>query len=216
LLVELEVDSPLLREALGHAPDVSISHEAQYLTDDGINYLFWTDSGQKEDFTAFEAGLGADRTVRNVAQLVDTEGRRLYRVTFTDYGEQFATFPVWSELDISILDSTGTHEGWEVRMRMPDRSALRAFRSVCADRDVPLELVSIYEERAGGETRRGLTDEQREALRVARELGYFEVPRGTSMTEISNRLGISSQAVSERIRRGTDSLVDQLLPSKAK
>jgi predicted DNA binding protein len=220
LLVELRLDSPLLRDALGRAPDVSISHEEQYLTDDGINYLFWaeTDGGEDGDsdgdLSVFEAGLDADRTVRNVAQLADTEGGRLYRVTFTDHGEQFATFPVWGELDISILDSTGTHEGWEVRMRMPDRDALREFRSVCADRDVPLELVSIYEERDGGAPSPGLTDEQREALRVARELGYFEVPRQTSMTDISNQLGISSQAVSERIRRGTDSLVEESLPSQ--
>jgi len=221
LLVELRLDSPLLRDALGRAPDVSISHEEQYLTDDGINYLFWaeTDGGEAGDsdgdFTAFEAGLDADPTVRNVAQLADTESGRLYRVTFTDHGEQFTTFPVWGELDISLLDSMATDEGWEVRMRMPDRGALREFRSVCADRDVPLELVSIYDERDARETRPVLTDEQREALQVARELGYFEVPRQTSMTEISNQLGISSQAVSERIRRGTDSLVEESLPSRA-
>jgi predicted DNA binding protein len=214
LLVELRLDSPLLREALGHAPDVSISHEEQYQTEGGIKYLFWADRDGEEDFTSFEAGLDADRTVRNVAKLAETEGRRLYRVTFTDYGEQFATFPAWGELDISILDSTGTHEGWEVRMRMPDRGALREFRSVCADRDIPLQLVSIYEDRDPEETHPGLTDEQREALRVACELGYFEVPRRTSMTEISNRLGISSQAVSERIRRGTDRLVEESLPSE--
>ena len=212
MIVELRIDSPLLREALGHAPDVSISHEEQYLTDDGISYLFWAAGG---DFQAFEGGLDADRTVTNVAQLADTEGRRLYRVAFTEHGEEFATFPVWGELDISILDSTGTHEGWEVRMRMPDRDALREFRSVCIERDVPLELVSIYEQRDDGVSQPGLTDEQREALSAARELGYFDVPREASMTEIADRLGISSQAVSERIRRGTDSLIDESLPSQA-
>lgn len=211
MLVELRLDSPLLRDALGNAPGVSIGHEEQYLTDDGINYLFWAEGG---DFTAFEDGLDADRTVTNVAQLAETEAGRLYRVTFTDHGEEFATFPAWGDLDISILDSTGTHEGWKVRMRMPDRDALREFRGICADRSVPLELVSILEERRAGATDVGLTAEQREALTVARELGYFDVPRRTSMTEIADRLGISSQAVSERIRRGTDALVDDNLPSQ--
>lgn len=210
MLVELRLDSPLLREALGHAPDVSISHEEKYLTDDGIRYLFWAAGG---DFPAFEDGLDSDRTVTNVAQLAETERGRLYRVTFTDYGEKFATFPVWGELDISVLDSTGIDDGWELRMRMPDRDALREFRSVCDERGVALDLVSIYEERDDGVSQPGLTDEQREALTVARELGYFDVPRETSMTEISNRLGISSQAVSERIRRGTDSLIEESLLS---
>ena len=209
LLVELRLDSPLLREALGNAPEVSLSHEEQYLTDDGINYLFWAEG---ETLTAFEEGLDADRTVTNVAQLAETEGRRLYRVRFTEYGEAFATFPAWGDLDISILDSTGTHEGWDVRMRMPDRDALRDFRNVCAERDVSLELASIYDERDESPSDPGLTAEQREALVVASELGYFEVPRQTSMTDIADRLGISSQAVSERIRRGIDSLVDDNLP----
>jgi len=211
VLVELRLDSPLLREALGNAPDVAIGHEEQYLTDDGINYLFWAEGG---DLTAFEDGLDADRTVTNVAQLAETEAGRLYRVTFTDHGEEFATFPAWGDLDISILDSTGSHEGWEVRMRMPDRDALREFRDVCAERDIPLDLVSIYEERGNGASDRELTAEQRQALAVARELGYFDVPREASMTDIASELGISTQAVSERIRRGTDSLVDDNLPSQ--
>ena len=71
-------------------------------------------------------------------------------MTYTDRGAAVATFPEWGGLDISFLDARATHEGWTVRMRMPDRETLEAFRDLCAEKDVAFTLQSIYEEIAGG------------------------------------------------------------------
>jgi predicted DNA binding protein len=38
-------------------------------------------------------------------------------------------------------------------------------------------------------------------------MGYFEIPREASTSDIGDRLGISAQAVSERLRRGHRKLV---------
>jgi hypothetical protein len=52
-----------------------------------------------------------------------------------------------------------------------------------------------------------LTGAQREAIRVAADRGYFKVPREVSLKEIAEQLGVSEQAVSQRLRRGLGNLV---------
>jgi len=51
-------------------------------------------------------------------------------------------------------------------------------------------------------TEDGLTRKQLQALRLAHENGYFSVPRESSLAEIGEELDVSTQSVSERLRRG--------------
>lgn len=209
LVVEFRLDSPILQEALTHAPETVVIHEELYQTSDGITYLFWAEGS---DLAAFEDGLAADPTVANVSQLTETPTRRMYRVSFTDYGERVATFPSWSELDISLLGSTASHKGWEAQMRMPDRDTLHQYRKVCEENDLPFHLMSIYEEEeATSKVEAQLTTVQREALTTAYERGYFEIPRQASLADVADHLEISPQALSERLRRGTATLIDVVL-----
>lgn len=46
-----------------------------------------------------------------------------------------------------------------------------------------------------------LTERQREILRTAIELGYYEKPRSASQTDIAERLGIAASSVSDHLRR---------------
>lgn len=209
LVVEFDVNSPILREALAHAPETRVSYEEQHRTTDGISFLFWAEGGDPADF---EDGLKADPTVTDTVRLAETKRGRLYRVTFTEQGERVATFPSWSELDFSMLDSTGRVDGWDVRMRIPDREALSQYRQACAENDLGFKLTSIYEETdAATEAESRLTADQQEALLTAHELGYFEIPRRASLADVASDCGVSSQAASERIRRGTATLVDATL-----
>ncbi len=131
MVVEFRIDTPILQKSLTHAPEMVISYEEIYQTDDGILFLFWAAEG---DLTAFDDSLAADPTVTNPTQLAETQTRCLYRVTFTEYGENVATFPIWPRLDISLLDATTatTHEGWIFRMRMPSRETLQQYREMRA------------------------------------------------------------------------------------
>lgn len=208
-VVEFRVDSPLLREALTRAPGTTVSHEEQYRVTDGINLLFWAEGG---DSVAFEDGVTADPTVTDLLQLADTRARRMYRVTFTETGERVTTFTSWPEMDISLLDATGTQEEWEVRMRMPGREALEQYREACEDRDLRFRLDTIYEEEgATTPAEVQLTNSQRETLLTARELGYYQIPRQASLADVADHCRVSPQAASERLRRGTATLIDAAL-----
>jgi len=216
IITEFRVDSPILQEALTQAPTTTVTHDEEYQTSDGIAFLFWV---KGDDLTAFDDGLSADSTVTNPVQLAETRARRLYRVTFTDRGESVATFQSWAELNISLLRSTATHEGWNVRMRMPDRETLEKYRETCAERDLQFQLQAIYEtteavptaDATASTAEAQLTDSQRKAFTTARELGYFQIPREASLADVADHCEVSSQAVSERLRRGTATLVDTVL-----
>ncbi|HKJ58349.1 MAG TPA: helix-turn-helix domain-containing protein [Halobacteriales archaeon] len=209
LIVEARIDSPILREALRDAPGTTVVHEELYDVDDEIRHFFWAEG---DDFDAFDAGLDADPTVTDPTVLTETGGRRLYRVTFTEAGEEVATFPTWGELDLVMLDSRATADGWQVRIRVPDRNALSGFVDACRDRGLTFVVDAIYSATdEAGAPGGPLTAVQREALLAALETGYFDVPRSASLEEIAARLEVSPQAASERLRRGMAALVDARL-----
>jgi predicted DNA binding protein len=61
-----------------------------------------------------------------------------------------------------------------------------------------------------GPPRDRLTARQRETLRLAHERGYFEIPREVTLDDLADELGVSNQAVSERLRRGCTHVIGDL------
>ena len=53
-----------------------------------------------------------------------------------------------------------------------------------------------------------LTRRQRQALLLASELGYYELPRKTTTEEIAEKLGITRRTVEEHLRRGEKKVMD--------
>jgi len=209
LIVEARIDSPILHEALRAAPGTAVVHEEVYDVDGEIRYFFWAEG---DDLDAFDAGLEADPTVTRPAVLAETGGRRLYRVTFTAAGQEAATYPAWGELDVLLLDSQATADGWLIRIRLPDREALSRFVDVCRERGLTYAVDAIYSaEDDEGAPGGPLTPGQSEALAAALEAGYFDVPRSATLDDVADRLDVSSQAASERLRRGMAALLDAQL-----
>ena len=56
-----------------------------------------------------------------------------------------------------------------------------------------------------------LPRKQAETLRLALETGYFDVPRDVTLQDLADELGVSDQTVSERLRRGIATVVDDAL-----
>lgn len=209
LIVEFWTDMSLGKHALERAPGMVIRNEEEYIHGGGGDFIFWAKGG---DFEAFEAGLDADPTVTEPKQMTETDARRLYRVTATAEAIVNTTMPVWSDLDVVLLEAEGTHEGWTVRMRFPTRETLDRYRRVHRERGIPFRLRAIYRESvASSAAESELTAAQREALLAAYEAGYFDIPRTVPQTDVATSLRISSQSLSERLRRGTAALVEATL-----
>lgn len=56
-----------------------------------------------------------------------------------------------------------------------------------------------------------LTDRQQEVLDLAYELGYYDVPRGSSTLEVAAELGVDDSTVAEHLQRAERNLLGALL-----
>lgn len=211
LTTTFQLDSPLLKEALKEVPDAQATVEGYYKHGETLRLLFWVTGGAA---TCFERACRADPTVTEPSLITEADDKRFYQVDYTERGIQLATFPFWSELNLVLFDLQGTHGNWQFHMGFPDHETFLRYQQLCDDRDLHLDLQTISSQprRTRGD-RENLTTRQREALATAFREGYYEVPRDISLTELAEKLGISRQATSERLRRGTatllhDSLVD--------
>lgn len=105
----------------------------------------------------------------------------------------------------TVLSATATGGSWSLRIRYPTRRALS--ESVTAlDRfefDPELSRIGCRSGSPVGD----LTEKQRETVAVALERGYFEIPRQVSLKELAADLGVTHQALSERLRRAEQALL---------
>lgn len=56
-----------------------------------------------------------------------------------------------------------------------------------------------------------LTDRQQEVLEVAYDLGYYDVPRGSSTSEIAAELGVDDSTVAKHLQRAEHNLLEIIL-----
>lgn len=118
--------------------------------------------------------------------------------------------------DGQLLSATGRWDEWEFEVRFPTHDALSAFKDYCEDEDLTLEVTRVYNpSRAGAGKWFGLTSRQRETMMLAVSMGYYDIPRGCTTQEVADRLGISDQAVTERLRRGIATMVSNTLLDEA-
>lgn len=153
-----------------------------------------------------ESRLDEDPTIDGY-ELVDwTDDTGIYYITHTS--ETLLISTVVTEVNGILAHTETKGNGWLARLLLPDRKALNTIWEFAMDNDISLEIIEIYgKDDVGTETSYGLTDEQTAALNTAYEEGYFGEPRDTSLDEVADKMGLSSTAMSGRLRRGMRSLV---------
>lgn len=217
LVGEATLDTPILAATLDAVPDATLQlEEIRSLPDERLRFLVWASDC---DFGAFESALATDETVRGFRRLTAVGDRRLYRFTLTEAGEEASTYLAAAAADIVVLNLTVTADGMRVVARVPSREALRAYAEACQRRGVTFRLKRLYDEEeaasdGGGGREFGLTESQRKALRCALDMGYFDVPRRTSVSDVADELDVSGQAVSTLLRRGQTNLLENTLGSR--
>ncbi|WP_158058722.1 helix-turn-helix domain-containing protein [Halorussus halophilus] len=213
LIAEFTLRAPdlALTTALDADTDITVELEGQMATSSDTPVLvMWAFGG---DFDTFEVGLDEDPTVRTYNVLEELGGRKLYRVRLASENLQ-PVYPVYQRLGAGPLAATGTHEGWQRRVRFPDRESVVEMREFCTENDVQFQLRRLYTPGESDlEDEFGLSPEQRHALVVAEQNGYFDVPRQLSLDDLGEQLGVSGQSASERLRRGASQLVRKTLLS---
>lgn len=120
--------------------------------------------------------------------------------------------PLWRagvpvELPFDVKNGTAS---WTVTT---SQHRLAAFREALDDLDVEYEVAQVGEVHAD-ESRRVLTDRQREVLEAAAHVGYYDTPREATLTEVAETLGISKSNCSELLHRAEGHIVSWFLDTQ--
>lgn len=162
------------------------------------------------DAAALEDALAADPTTEGVARLAAGEENCLYWVQWSP--------PVRSAVRAlvcergTLLDAAAAEGRWELCVLFPEHDDISATYDTCSERG--LELTIRRSKELTDLSHPGVVDlseEQHEALTTAFESDYYQVPRGTTLEELAEHLGVSHQALSERLRRGHRCLIENVL-----
>lgn len=205
--VTIPADSFALGQTLAACPDVSVEVErlASHSTEWALPFL-WA-SG--DDLEAFQDAMEGDPTIDSCSVVEEIGGEVLYKVHWTD--EVLGLITEMIDEHASFLEATARNERWRLKLRFAEEGQVSSFQEHFAERGYSFDVHRIVHPSAPREQEYGLTAEQREALVTALDAGYFSVPRDRSIEELSEELELSTNAVSQRIRRGSANLVRHTL-----
>ncbi|MFB6164848.1 MAG: helix-turn-helix domain-containing protein [Haloarculaceae archaeon] len=160
------------------------------------------------------ARLGEDEAVAALETVDELPDRTLVRCEWTGDGGEF--LPALDAANATLLDARLVDGTWEVDVRLPDREALAAVFDALDGDGGEVVLTRLNETVPDeAEAATGLTSRQAETLGAAIEAGYFEVPRAATIGELADQLGVTEQAVSERLRRGLATIIAETIGQEA-
>lgn len=163
---------------------------------------------------SFEESVRDHPSVGEIVEVTRHDSERLYSLDW-NVGRDVLIQGV-AEANGQLLSATGTATTWEFEIRFPTHEALSEFQEYCSNAHISLEVGRIYNPvRPGTGMWYGVTQSQREALMRAVRGGYYAIPREMSTQDLADDLGISDQAVIERLRRAITTLTESTLIAMA-
>lgn len=188
--------------------DVLVEFDPFVPTGDHFFPYLWVD-GDRDAVGRFEDRITDVAAVASASALQDRGSSRLYWIDWEARPE--GVFAAASRSDVSVKRAIGTELGWGLRLQGHDHDCLASFRDECVAQSIRFTLERLHPPRPATTRGGSLTESQRESLKLALEEGYYDVPRGTTLELLGESLGVSRQAVSNRLRRGTKRLVEAIL-----
>lgn len=208
VIAELQIEGNFaLSELLVELPDVPVQLERVIPAGERTVLLIWIHT---EDPEPVEQQLREHRLIETVTQLDLFADRALDRIEWAE--EPNSIFEELHSQRAALLDAVGVGESWTFELRFPTHDALSQFHSHCEEAGLLITVNRIYRPSDSETTARyELTDVQYDTLVQALEQGYFNIPREIVTDELASQLGVSDQAVTERIRRGLTNLLTHIL-----
>ena len=212
-IVEAKVpaDQFALSETLTSVPDAEfrmvrlVAHGG-----DSVMPFLWA---QCEDRDALVDSLDDDDSVGTAEVLAEFDDECLIHV---DWEARIRVLvSIVSEEDATILDAHGLDDSWRIQIFFPDHDSVSTVYDFCHEYgiDVTLDRIcDMSESYEQGGIR--LTEEQYQAISHAYEAGYYDVPRRVNQEELAESFDVSHQALSERLRRGHQTVIANMLYRK--
>ena len=203
----IPAESFALEHALSTVPEMTM--EADRLAShspDEVFPFFWATGG---DFEGFQQALEDDPTTTAVSVAEETEDEVLYRFEWNQ--DVLDLIKEIIDHHASIAEATARDGQWHLRLRFASEGMVSEFQNYFRENGHNFQVHRLARPREPRQEEYGLTKEQYDALVAAVRGGYYRVPRATSVEELGETLGISANAVSQRLRRGTEAVLQNSL-----
>lgn len=185
----------------------SVELESLVPVSDATVPLFWIHNSTRESFTE---SVQQHPAVNTASEIDVFDDRTLFTLDWDAARDH--VFRGIGENGGQLLSAVGTSDAWEFELRFPDHGTLSEFTAHCEDTQISVEINRVYSPtESEAHPWYGLTKAQREAMVLAVEMGYYEIPRSCTTKELAEELGISDQAVTERLRRAIQTLATNTL-----
>lgn len=211
MVVVLRFRAPAAESSLGEAlsvADKSTIELESLVPSGGLSVpFFWVYANRPDPIVD---ALGDLSSVSNV-NVVETIGDATLIALDWDIDDD-PLFRIIRRNDGHILRAVFQDQQWEITVRFPKHELLSGFKRDCEERGIGLDVDRIYHRSdQAADPWFGLTQSQREALVLAVERGYYDIPRQCTTAELADELDISAQAVTERLRRAVANITEHTL-----
>ena len=178
--------------------------------EDAVMPLLWV---RNVEPTVFEKAVEADSSVEEFSLLSEFKDAYFYQMEWIS--EVDLVLQMLLNSKATILDAYGHDQRWYLRILYPNKGYLTKTNDYVREQGLTFNITAVRRMQGEPIGRYGLTAPQFEALSTASNAGYYEIPRDVDLQELAKELGISHQALSERLRRATNRLVeDALMPGE--
>lgn len=162
------------------------------------------------DHESFCRRLREHPAVASVVTIEQSDDHGTYAVEWAEELDSF--YPALKDHDATILSAEKDGDRWEFNLLFRSEDDLTAFRERIDEKGIDLEVRRVSRSKQSiPDTRDGLSAAQLETLDLAISQGYYSIPRQTTTAELGDQLGVSDQAVIERLRRAMTTLGEEYI-----
>lgn len=204
-----------LSHTLGRLSEIDVKVVRETSTDPRMHHCYLqVENGRRERVRAV---FDEDHTVQDASPLPKFADQQVWVVTFDPETKLLAPRVTANDgLVIDARSSSPDHRprGWNERWLLPDEEAIHDIWQHARDEGFSFELLTVHPGahlEATNLGRQAPTDQQRRALALAYERGYFAEPRETSLKSLGEELDLSASAVGGRLKRGIKSVIGATL-----
>ena len=157
------------------------------------------------DRNVIESALRTDSAVTDVGCIAERTDGWTYRLQWDGHARRLMEQLVAE--DTTLFTARGKNNQWNLRLLTPDRNTLSEVHETITDLGYNINCLTITSYDGGDADSSELTDKQQKALIEAYETGYYDIPQETTADELAEQLGISHQALSERLHRASKQMI---------
>lgn len=156
------------------------------------------------DFETFERELDGLVSVEDFSLISEMHSARLYQVRFISKTQHL---PEYSGVRGVISDIKIESDGLNITAHFPNREEVVKLIEFLEGEGMEVETKGLYRARKSP-TAADISEKQEEALFTAYERGYFDVPKGATLSELADELDVSPSSLSGRLKRAQQHLVE--------